>query len=465
MSSDQFYIYGNKQKSFQLHAERMVLYLGAGIIEAWSKNHEAYYLFFYKHDFLTAVKAKKLRRCSFIASAFKQGMVFNAPHPFIDELLSANHPCRTTRFEPLLKKLDKHYTPQEKAFILTFFESFISKKQLFNEITSIFYTYRRNGQNFLGYRIVRILMDFAPGHSLVRQLSSDWSFREYADLYHHQSEKVLDKDLIFAEKVLSSEKDQDDCFHRLITLLDKQSRWIDMMALYGDKLIENPSENSYYPLLNLLNRHFDKEQTMCILENLYHQQPRFAPLKQDLLQIYIELNKIEQVLNILEDPDYYIEPPQTESIGGMLEQLDLASLSLQPEQLQTLFKLTIDWHPEKAEHLIHRYTAILLNTSEPGFIKELLKPFIEQRAVHPIYLKVDAMEKFSDNLDQMQVLGELYYEFSQPEQAIECFSWEMELKPEDPQPLKWLSKIYQELGMTNEADAYRKLFINLQKQV
>src|SRR5699024_11831800 len=110
MNTDQFSIYGSSQKPIQLRASRIALYLGAGIIEAWTKHNQVYYLFFYKHDFLTAAKAKKMKRRSFIASAFKQGIVYNAPHPFIYVLLSTNQPYRIRRLYPLLKKLDRKST-------------------------------------------------------------------------------------------------------------------------------------------------------------------------------------------------------------------------------------------------------------------------------------------------------------------------------------------------------------------
>src|SRR5699024_2646082 len=393
----------------------------------------------------------------FIASAFKQGIVYNAPHPFIDVLLSTNQPYRIRRLDPLLKKLDKNYTPQEKAFILTFFESFISKKRLFHEIKSIFYVYRRNGQNLLGYRIVRIMMDLAPDHSLVRQLKGDLNFKQYADMYHHQSENIMTKDLIFAEKVYDAEKDKDNSFHHLIALLNEQSRWIDMAALYGSRLIENPSETSYTPLIKLLDQHLDSHDSMQVLENIYRQSPHYIPLKQDLLEKYIQLNQLENVLNMVEHPDLELDARQTESIRDMLEQPDLQSRSLTAEQLQSLFKMTIDVYPKKAIDLIHGYISALLNTNEPAYIRELLRPLSDRREVHPLYQKMNRLVTFSDDLDQMQALGELYYEFRQLEQAIECFSWEMELKPEDPKPLKWLSKVYQQLGMKQESKAYRQL--------
>ena len=103
-------------------------------------------MFFYKYRFLTAVKAKRIKLQSYIEHAFKQGMIFEAPHPLIDKLISNRHEFKNLSFKQLLNKLELHYTPQEQAYILTLFESFFPKKQLFEEILTHYYEYRRNGQ-------------------------------------------------------------------------------------------------------------------------------------------------------------------------------------------------------------------------------------------------------------------------------------------------------------------------------
>ncbi|WP_090085525.1 hypothetical protein [Lentibacillus persicus] len=464
MHSNQFRIYTSRQKPVELKAERVALHLGSQIIEAATKHNEIYYLFFYKNNFLTAAKAKKLKRHSFIANAFVQGMVFNAPHPFIDELLAHSHPRRVNQFDPFLKKLDKQYTPHEKAFILTFFESFISKKRLFDEIKSIFYSFRRNGQNFLAYKIVRVLMDFTPEHSLVKELSNDWSYRKYAKLYNEASEEILNHDLIFAEKVFYYQRHKQDDARDLVMLLNEQSRWMELAALYGERFIADPSDDNYDSLKQQLDRHMDNEQIMVSLEYLYDQLPRYAPLNQDLLHTYIQQQRIDRVLAVYQKSVTTLVIEDTELLRGMLEQLDLTSRSFSSEELQTLFELTLALNTKTAEHLIHTYTKTLLNLYKPSEIKELLKPYIEYRAVHPVYQKMNAFIRFKDDLDHMQQLGELYYEFKQFDEAIDCFSWDTELNPDDPRPLKWLSKIYQERGMTQESEAYRQLLVNQQRK-
>ena len=61
----------------------------------------------------------------------------------------------------------------------------------------------------------------------------------------------------------------------------------------------------------------------------------------------------------------------------------------------------------------------------------------------------------------MMELGQYYAEFHQYDEAIECFSWEMELNPDDPAPVSQLSKMYRHKGMTDEAAAYQQLFKQL----
>lgn len=462
MDQKQFVMYG-EQRPIQLQAERVAFYRQGKFIEAISEHNELYYLFFYKNNFLTAVKAKRIRRRSYIAYAFKKGHVFEAPHPFIHTLLSKNHPCKIISFKQLLKKLERHYSPQEKAFILTFFESFIPKKQLFHEIKSIFYVYRRNGQGFLGYRIIRTLMDFVPNHSFVKQLSGDSIFNDYAKLYRENSDELLVKDPIFAEKVLDSQKDDDLFFPKLVDLLEKESRWLDIMALYYRKLTETPAEDYYNSLTYLLEQHVTEDDKVAILEKLDSQLTSFPPLKKDLFNFYVKSHKIETVFQMMQQHKLELSKSQIHTLTDVLEQLDTDTFSLQSESLNDLLVPIMNEYPKKTKNLLDKFVNSLLKTQDPAYVNQWLEPFKDLPEARQLFQKIDTMDKLSDDLDQMQTLGELYYEFGLMDKAIDCFSWEMELKPTQPKPLQWLSKIYREMGREHESDAYQQLCINLQK--
>ncbi|TRM11663.1 hypothetical protein FH966_08190 [Lentibacillus cibarius] len=457
MSNMQTILYNRRKKPIAMEPSRIALYRQCEVVEAISENNDMYYLFFYHYRFLTAAKASKLKRGSFIASTFQHGMVFDAPHPFIEYLITSNQPLHIKGFDTLIKDLDKRYSSLEKAFILTFFESFLSKKRLFEEIKSTFYAYRRKGQNFYGYQIIRILMDFAPGHSFVRQMSGDSIFRQYQDSYSRCDEAILSADPIFFEKIAFANMDSHTWFQKLITHLDQSSRWLDLLAIYCFRLINHPSIHVYEPFKEIAVSHLNAHQVMQLQEQLHQQSPPFAPLERDLLVQYAEVNHVKQVLMMLESLDIELYDEQKDTIRGLLLQLDPQSHSLSPELFPALTRAVTVFCPEQAHELLHTYIAALLADYEPGYIKSILEPFSEHRAIHPLYLKMDRMSQFSNDLEHMQALGELYEEFGRSHEAIACFSWEMELKPHDPEPVKRLSKIYKDAGNVQEAEAYRQL--------
>lgn len=463
--NEEHFLLHNGQKSIQLRPERATFYLQGEIIEAYSEKNEAYYLFFYKYQFLAAAKAKRLRRHSFIQHAFTKGMVCDSPHPFIHELLVSNQPLHITNFNQLLEKLDHHYSPQEKAFILTFFESFIPKKLLLQEIKSAFYEYRRNGQSFLGYQILHILNDFSPNNSLVKQLNKDMMFTKYANLYKEKSNQVFSKDVIFAEKTLYSAKDNDLSFQQLITHLEKESRWIDMIALFMYKVTSSASPDHYHSLIKLLKSHLNDQDRVEILEGLSRQLPEFHLLQQDLFDLYLnQFKSFEKIIKMLKITNGKLKDSQVDIIQTKLEEVDPASKTFRSDQFSALVKPVFKQRPEIAEEIVRMHVVALLKTNELPFIKDWLEGVVEKKEKLTILDKIEKMEQMSDDLDQMQPLGELYYEFEELEKAVECFSWVMELQPNNPNPVKWISKIYREMGRAEESDAYRQLCVNMQKE-
>ncbi|GAA0440257.1 hypothetical protein GCM10008983_16520 [Lentibacillus halophilus] len=465
MTEDQFLIYNSQQKPIRVKPERMVFYRQAEIIEAVNESQEMYYLFFYNYHFLTAAKAKKLKRGSFIASAFKHGMVFHAPHPFINLLFSFNHSPIIRHFDTLMSTLKKRYTLPENAFILTFFESFVSKKRLFQEIKAMFYVYRRSGQTFQGYRIIRILMEFAPEHRFVREMSDDKSFTPYPDRYNSYDNEIIQADSIFAERTYYAHRHDTSYYQPLITYLESYSRWMDLLALYSEQLAINPSTALYQSFISLAEHHLDTCQIIQILEGLYYYILDFPPLTSDLLKRYADSQRVEKTLILLNRLDMVPQDAPIDAIRKMLSHLDLTSHSLRVELLHTLIQTVARFcAEEEARNIFHHILSVLLVTHEPEFIKSLLKPFMDNRSVHPFYVKMDRMETFSDDVEQMQPLGELYEEFDQLPKAMECFSWEMELNPYNPTPVKNVSNIYKKWGYEKEAKAYRELLKTMQKQ-
>lgn len=465
MSKPEFLLY-DQQKAVSFRPERMSLYMQSAFIEALSEDNELYYLFFYKQQFLTAMKTTKLRRHSHIEHSFKEDhFVLHAPHPLINSLLSTVQQIKVLNSKQLLRKIETHYTAHERAFILTFFESFIPKKILFKEILEIFYEYRRNGQMAAAYQIIHILKSFAPDHSLVQKLGSEIAFSKFAELYQRRSESLFEKDAVFAEKTLFSQKDTPEYFFKLTAHLEKDARWVDLIALYIYKLKTEPSIDYYRPLLQLMEVHLKEEDTVEILEGLAAQLTKFEPLNNDLFDRYFSQNKLERILTIMKNYSYTPSPSQTVTIETLIANLDFETESLQPEMLNTLILPLFERMPKAAEHLLNKSILSLIKKHDIEYIEEWISPLKSHCQGLKTYERLNQIIMLSNNLEELQSLGELYYEFKHLEKAIECFSWEMEFKPSNPKPVQWLSKIHREMGMQLESEAYQQHSLNLQKKV
>ncbi|SHG65518.1 tetratricopeptide repeat protein [Ornithinibacillus halophilus] len=457
MRKHQLTVY-NRQQPIKLKAERVVFYLQGEIIEAVNRKNEEFYLFFYKNRFLTAAKTTKLRRACFIEKAFKSGIVFDGSHPIVSKLLSSNAPCHIIGFDILLKKLNSHYSPHEKSFILTFFESFISKKKLLQEMISIFYDFRRNGQLFHAYQITQIIKEFAPDHNLVKQLTNDVAYQKYAIMYEEKSEELFTKDLLYAEKLYYYEKENLHYFHNYIQLVENQSRWISAIALWIWQVSNQPTKQNYQSLIERLNEQFDDVENIYILEKVSKQIPKFIPIQQDLFQLYVEINDMDKLFRLMKQKEFQLNDKQVQLIGDRLAKTNWEKNSspLDMETMDALLKPISKEFPDKAEPILTNFVISLLKTKELNEVKNWLKQSQGSYDNFSIYKKVKQMVQLENELDEMQTLGELYFDLKLYDRAIECFSWEMEMKPQDPKPVQWLSKTYREMGMPEESEAYRK---------
>jgi hypothetical protein len=463
VNNDQFLLFDKKQPT-RLYINRMTIYLQSKIIEAFNENNEVYYLFFYKDNFLTSQKATQLKVDSHIVKAFKNGIIFDNPHPLINTLYSSCSPLKCLSFDQLLKKLENHFTPQETALILTFFESFIPKKVLFKHIQNIFYQYRRNGQLLAGYKILRILIEFDPTDTWAKPLATSLAYNKYADLYNQFSNNLLKEDPISAEKLLYLQKEIDNqAYPQLESILTNDSRWIDLIALLIYKFSVTPSNDHYHALLRLLEEHLNSEEIAGILKDLSVSLPNNHQLYKDLLERFLKLNQAEEALSFLTEHCTELSAPQTDHLESILEKINLEASHVQIEKLNHILLPLFKSEPKKLDKILQKCVTLLLKNNDLKFIKEWLAPLKACQQTLPIIDNVDKIVALSDDPNQQLLLGEFYYQFNQFDKAIECFSWEMELNSTDPKPVQWLSKIYQTIGMEAEYKAYQQLYINMQK--
>jgi len=450
-------------KTICLNIERMAIYLQSKIIEAYDQHKQVYYVFFYKDHYLTAAKTTRLMRNSHIEHAFKNGIIIPSYHPLVKSLISSDQLYKKRTFTQVIAKMEKILTPLEMANLATFFESFIPRKKIFTYIQNLFYEYRRNGKMFLSYRIIRILMDFTPTHSFVKELSNHLDFLKFAKLYHQGADIIFDKDPIYAEKVYFSNLENKAYFQKLSILLEQQSRWTDLIALNIHQLARN--QENFFSLLLLLENHFQEEEIVQVLEDLFDQIPEQVELQQYLLKKYFHLHQTEKILILLSSQNLTLNEMQTMEFIKLLEDFNFEVHPDHLEKLHLFFIPFFNLNPKKAEDFLQKWIIQLLSKGyDTSSIKTLLAPLRQVKEAVPLLMKLEKMHKLANDPDQQLLLGQLYYQFKQFNQAIECFSWEMELKAFDPKPVQWLSKIYNELGMKQEYMAYHQLCIDMQKR-
>ncbi|MGV3466969.1 MAG: tetratricopeptide repeat protein [Heyndrickxia sp.] len=450
-------------KTISLNVEKMAIYLQSKIIEAYDQNHQVYYVFFYKDHYLTAAKTTKLIRHSHIERAFKKGIIVPSYHPLVKKLISSDLLYKKRTFLQVIAKMEKILPPHEMANLATFFESFIPRKKIFTYIQNLFYEYRRNGQMFLSYRIIRILMDFTPTHSFVKELSNHLDFIKFAKLYHQGAEIILDKDPIYAEKVFFSNMEDKAHFQKLSSLLEQQSRWTDLIAVYIHQLTQN--REYFPPLLLLLENHLQEEEVVQILEDLFNQIPDQVEIQQYLLKKYFHLHQTEKILFLLSSQNLKLNEVQTMEFIKLLEDFNFEVHHDHLEKLHLFFSPFFTLNPKKAEDFLQKWIIQLLSKGyDIPTIKTMLASLRQVKEAVPLLMKIEKMHNLANDPDQQLLLGQLYYQFKQYNQAIECFSWEMELRSVDPKPVQWLSKIYNELGMKQEYMAYQQLCIDMQKR-
>ncbi|WP_100399961.1 hypothetical protein [Bacillus sp. FJAT-44742] len=451
------------QKTITLKAEKLVMYLQSKWIEAFDENGHVYYLLFYKNDYLTWMKPVCQNRHSHLEQSFKKGMTFPAPHPFLVNLLSTKEAFPKVAVSHLPEKLQKSYTPHETSLILTFLDSFESKESIFKPIQSIYYKYRRNGQMFAGYRIIRILQDFMPEHSWVKDIASSFEFEKYNSMYHLVSEELMEKDPLFSEKSLFKSAEEEDSF-RLLELMKKENRLLDHTALSLEAYRKFKSLSSYTLMKSLLEDAFSVTEQIYIIEELKGISDKNNHILQDLLHLYLKENEVEKLCNLIAQDAITLTVEQRNSFENMLLTMDFKENRVQVEKLNSYLLPILNANSLKASELLLNCVSRLLSEYDISYVMEWLEPLKPNEEAGKLYYTFEKMSRLVDDPDQQFLLGELYYEFQRFDAAIDCFSWQMELDKTDPKPVQWLSKIYLETGKEDESKAYQQLYQEMSKE-
>ncbi|SET19965.1 hypothetical protein SAMN05421676_103198 [Salinibacillus kushneri] len=453
----------HQKQNHNLEVSQMAIYFQSKIVEAFDDEY-TYYLFFYKDQYLTYVKSPQLKKGSFVNQAFSSGIVFSAQHPLTEAFLTSEKSFRKHSFSQVLKKNEQKYTPHEAGLIATFFDAFIDEEELVSYLKELFYRFRRNGQTFLSYRFIQLLLDVYPDHTWVQDFAKKMEFQKYADLYANPTHDLFKKDPLFAEKTFFLNLQDDSYYENLYSLLKQENRWIDLLAITIKKFSMNPTDTQYRFLYSILEEHLTSGQIVNLLESLLASIGDFKPIVQDVVKLSITLNQPHKIVDIISTHSFTIPESEIPLIESMLDQIDVYAKNIKIEKLNQLLPHLYKSDSMRLEKLLNKCVNQLLLHHDLSYVAEWVEPVKSTHPELPILCKINQMLHIQNDPDQQQLLGELYFQFEHYNQAIECFSFEMELKENDPKPVKWLSKVYQELGMQEESKAYQQLYKDIQKR-
>jgi tetratricopeptide (TPR) repeat protein len=449
-------------KTFEGRVIRMAVYLQSRLLEITGSNHTVFYLVYYKDRIIGGKEISQIEKASFLDRALRCGIVFDAPHPLIPNLLPKNRTVSIPNLKNLFNQLQNQFTLQEVAHAATFLDNFIEKKQLIEIIRKIYYHFRRNGQMFNAYQILRILDNFDSETNWTNHITNPSELQKY-EIHYQKPESLLDKDPLFVEQFCYHNREQTKYEILLHTLLKNQSRWFERIALSVNRFETKKEFYDYQEFFILVKDYLCQEDLLALLQFLYRLSPSYLPIIQDLLEELVQTKHYSEALALMKDQTKPFPPSQHKLIETIMENLDPDSASIDLNNVNHILVPLFPTNPEKKEAIIHRFVAYLLNKHNVQKVKDWLAPFKENNLNSRITHEVNKIAVLSNDLDRQMELGELYYQLGLLDKAVECFLWEMELKPSDPNPVRWLSKIYNEKGLKQEAEAYKHFLIDMLK--
>ena len=451
----------DKKKLSKGKVLQAVIFSRCRMIEVQSSLTENYYLIYYKNNLVYGEKLEKVEKDSYIDKIRKMGIVLHSDHPFLSAIIPSETATIPNK-NKLFSQLQNHYSLQEVAYIATTLDSFFTKNQLTNVIYKIFYHYRRNGNYMQAFQIIKILTNFDPDLNSAREIKNSLEFYSYMEFYTSSSlSTIQQKDSLFVEWYCFKHRSQPDERKLLVDIWKKQDSFMDIVILWMEKVERSSKVASVETYTKMALQFISMENWVVTLDYLHINPFQVLPETKTMIDNMLQEEQYETaalyLLNFLNAlPETY-----EEILHILWEQLDTSFIAKHLDTFLVMIKQLVQEEGAQSEQRLLQLIGKLLKTYDLKEVHEKLLP-IQTSAPHsPVFQKINKMLTLLDDPDQMMELGQYYAEFKRYDEAIECFSWEMELYPDDPTPVSQLSKMYQNKGMVNEAFAYHQIYASM----
>ncbi|WP_223703045.1 tetratricopeptide repeat protein [Sutcliffiella deserti] len=455
----------HEKQHLQLNPTGLYVYQGFQVMEAFDIEKTAcYYLFFYHTTYLTGKITTKIKKVSRLSSILKNGIHLSPSHPFVSYLLNNNRVHTFPALIPLWEKVQRKHSPLEAANILSIFDSYMKKEKIIKIMKEFALQFRREGQLFHTYQVLQLLLTLYPSHKWAKEMSTQLQYQSYQNLYESDLKTLVSKDPLHVEHYCYEHVEEATSLTLLHQILSKQGRHMEQLCLYTHSLIHPTTEDqSNYKQLLLLfpsdSSSFEKADLLCYIA--LHRPVPHKELDKDLFILLKKLERYEDALLLLTKNNAPISVANFPYLLEIMTHMDLSTHIGIIENLN--LPLSENISTKDAQTLFQVIVPVLLKENGLEYTHNWLNNYYKQYPTLPILQKIKKMAAIKDDPDQMYALGEMYYQMKQLNDAVECFNWELELNPTNVSSIKWLTKLYLEMGMVEESKSYQYMYHNLQK--
>jgi hypothetical protein len=452
----------DKKKIVTGNVVRAAFFAASKILQVSTGDAEDYFLVYFRKTFIFGDKLASIPEGSFIDQAFREGIVFNSSHSILSAVIPKQSVAIPSRSK-LFQQLQDHFSSQETAYIATSLDSFFEKSVLNKLIEQLYFHHKRNGQFMKAYQVLQILAVFMPQLKSVQEWMSLREFNSAYNFYHSSDlPAILKKDPLYVELYCFKNRSNPDEFHILEEYLKAKESYLELILFWVEKFRETKVVEGIAEYTKMARQFLTNDQWVRILAEEKINPFSVLPEAKAMIEDLMENGKYEEaavsLLSFMED----LPPSYDPILKELWKNVDAEFVELHLDLfIRTLQRQGNDGKNKESEDQIYQLIVTMLKDYDLKTVYEKLLPLQIVLPHSLLFRKLSKMVKLLEDPDRMMELGDYYAEFKQYDPAIDCYSWEMELKPKDPDPVWRICKMYQQKGMQIEAAAYQKVFTQL----
>ncbi|TFD92868.1 hypothetical protein [Jeotgalibacillus sp. R-1-5s-1] len=423
MNPQRFYLKEKDQTVHTMTPVRLAIHVPCSIIEATNDDGQLYHLYFDDRQFLAAKKVSRSRLGSYTEKAFTQGIVFLYPHPLSDLLVQPESTILNRSFTSLLQVLQHQKDPVKTAELFSCFDGLIKGEKLFKVIRDCFYECKREGKFKKADAILQLMKDMFPDHEWVMALRM---------------------------------KQQDSSASRIHQWRRREAASFSMpylLAMKEEQYRKQPSPETFNTLLTYCKLSLTSLQQQQVFDSLLY--AGFEEPAKELYRQFVKSEKYHEAFHTLISYRFTPSGADRRALLMMLEQPDVMK-DMPIEKICERLAPLLQHHPDELNLLL---ISCLSHQYEKDFQKVLqyMEPVKRLGLSLQVYKDIELLSMIAEDPEQQSLAGELYERIGYYQDALECYSYEMELNPESRGPVEKISNMYLIMGQAEEAKVYRQL--------